>query len=380
MKELGLWIFGFLFIAGVLCSALFTLAVLIGVIIGVIFIASLIGSWSYPILGWLVGAFLLFLLYYTYFYTVGEGARSRGVMDNDVGFRTRIALSCMETRVGIYTFYKEAKSWMKTVGLKRFPSAINAIIGIATGDEDKVWHHLCLKRAESGDVDCQYTLGRYCIGWFVDGFWPEDAPRRIGGKTRAYKFLGSRIAFEGVRWFEKAAEQGHVRAMGSLGYCLANGDGCRANPTKAVKLLEIAAEFGDEGGQEALGDLLSFGGEGVPVDKERGCEWWQKAAEQGSKLAMTRLFEAYGFGEGVPQNDVRALMWWRLLSPSALLLAPIVEIIDRTSQAQKDEANKLAQTWAKNFEFQYQGDDTWEWEILDDLGRKNYYALRAPEQ
>ena len=47
----------------------------------------------------------------------------------------------------------------KTMGLKRFLSGANAMVGIATGDDRKVVFHQCLKEAENGNVVAQYTIG-----------------------------------------------------------------------------------------------------------------------------------------------------------------------------------------------------------------------------
>ena len=50
---------------------------------------------------------------------------------------------------------------------------------------------------------------------------------------------------EAVKWFRKAAEQGHAGGQRSLGICYAYGEGVVEDKEEAVKWYRKAAEQGD---------------------------------------------------------------------------------------------------------------------------------------
>ena len=60
---------------------------------------------------------------------------------------------------------------------------------------------------------------------------------------------------EAVKWYRKAADQGHAKAQYNLGWCYANGEGVAKNISEAVKWYRKAAEQGDENAQKALNSL-----------------------------------------------------------------------------------------------------------------------------
>lgn len=72
---------------------------------------------------------------------------------------------------------------------------------------------------------------------------------------------------ESIRWYRKAADQGHA---------------------KAVKWYRKAANQGHSGGQCNLG-LMYYNGEGVQEDRDKAISWWKKSAEQGDKTAIANL-------------------------------------------------------------------------------------------
>jgi len=80
---------------------------------------------------------------------------------------------------------------------------------------------------------------------------------------------------EAVKWYRKAAEQGHADAQCNLGYCYDKGKGVEQSYNEAVK-------------------------------------WYRKAAEQGEAYAQNNLGVCYEFGQGVEQSYTEALRWYRL--------------------------------------------------------------------
>ena len=149
------------------------------------------------------------------------------------------------------------------------------------------------KKAEMGDADAQERLGT----WYAsDG--DEDvlsAPPNIQ---------------EAVKWWFKAANQGHVKAQHRLGFIYATGLGVKKDPLEAAIWYRKAAEQGFAPSQSALGSMYSTG-EGVPLDKPEAVKWWLKAAEQGAHTACFRLGKAYAEGQGVVQDKDEAIKWFR---------------------------------------------------------------------
>jgi hypothetical protein len=76
--------------------------------------------------------------------------------------------------------------------------------------------------------------------------------------------------------FEKAAEQGHVRAMFNAGYCYQVGTGGQKDDSKAVNFYTKAAEAGSTRAQRNLGIL--FGRSGQP---EKAYFWLRVAESSG---------------------------------------------------------------------------------------------------
>ena len=57
---------------------------------------------------------------------------------------------------------------------------------------------------------------------------------------------------EAVKWYRKAADQGHARAQYFLGSCYDYGTGVGEDDAEAVKWYRKAAEQGDETAKEML--------------------------------------------------------------------------------------------------------------------------------
>jgi hypothetical protein len=115
-----------------------------------------------------------------------------------------------------------------------------------------------------------------------------------------------------VKWFRKAAEQGHAGAQGSLGNAYRLGDaGVPKDDRESVKWYRKAAEQGDAMAQGYLGHAYSLGIGGVPKDYRESVKWYRKAAEQGDADAQDSLGLAYVHGEGVSKDEREAVRWLR---------------------------------------------------------------------
>ncbi|MDE5560699.1 MAG: sel1 repeat family protein [Bacteroidaceae bacterium] len=125
--------------------------------------------------------------------------------------------------------------------------------------------------AERGEADAQYHLGfSYYLG----------------------TNLVNQNYDEAVKWLQRAAEQGHIAAMGVLGCCYEDGFGVNQDYSEAVKYYQKAAEQGDCDSQRNLGECYHFG-HGVSQNYDKAMEWHRKAAEQSDEDAMLCLGNCY---------------------------------------------------------------------------------------
>ena len=93
---------------------------------------------------------------------------------------------------------------------------------------------------------------------------------------------------EAVRWYHRAAEQGHALAQFNLGFMYKNGQGVTQDYVQAVKWYRKAAEQGAANAQINLGLMYNIG-YGVPQDYAEAVKWYRKAAEQGDASARFNL-------------------------------------------------------------------------------------------
>jgi TPR repeat protein len=82
----------------------------------------------------------------------------------------------------------------------------------------------CLKQAQEGVAEAQYLVGiLYTQGGPGRNSLPQDFPKA-------------------VRWFRRAATQGHALAMLDLGRAYVSGEGVRRNDARAYLWLSLAAD------------------------------------------------------------------------------------------------------------------------------------------
>ena len=107
--------------------------------------------------------------------------------------------------------------------------------------------------------------------------------------------LGYRVARDGVeavKWYRKAADQGHTWAQFRLGQMHDNGEDIPENDAEAVTWYRRVAEQGGVAAQFRPG-LMYADGEGVPKDNVKAYAWYNIAAAQGHDAAeRTKKFAA----------------------------------------------------------------------------------------
>jgi len=174
------------------------------------------------------------------------------------------------------------------------------------------------KAAEQGHADAQFNLGlMYGKG---EGVAQDKA--------------------EAVRWFRKAAEQGVAAAQYNLGVMHSKGDGVEQNKAEAAKWYRKAAEQGDAQAQNNLGVMYSKG-EGVAQDKLESARWYRKAAEQGNAFAQYNLGVMYDNGDGVAQDKAEAVRWYRKAAEQGC--APAKKVLEKALERMND--NGKVQLW-----------------------------------
>jgi TPR repeat protein len=117
-----------------------------------------------------------------------------------------------------------------------------------------------------------------------------------------------------------------------------NGKGVPEDDAEAVKWYRKAAEQGHEFAQYNLG-LMYANGRGVAADKNEARKWYRKAAEQGHAEAQYDLGVAYRFGTGVPEDYVTAYAWYSVAAAS--IRGPAYWRKDRDSIKQKLTPSQL---------------------------------------
>lgn len=86
--------------------------------------------------------------------------------------------------------------------------------------------------------------------------------------------------FEALRWYRKAAEQGHARAQRNLGSLYEAGRGTVADPAEAARWYRAAALQGDSYAQYSLGRMY-YDGRGVAQELDRAYAWLARAVDRG---------------------------------------------------------------------------------------------------
>lgn len=148
-----------------------------------------------------------------------------------------------------------------------------------------------LRRAEAGDAEAQFELGRMY----------DDYRRGL-----------ERNESEAAKWFRLSAEQGFAEAQFELGMMYEYGDGVVQNYEEAFKWYLHAAEKGVPGAQSSLGEMYAEG-KGVSQDQEEARKWFRSAAEQGHAFTFwaTGLIGRNLRQESVELNLQEAINWLR---------------------------------------------------------------------
>lgn len=146
------------------------------------------------------------------------------------------------------------------------------------------------KAARAGDPGAQFALaGMYATG------------------------TGTAASWEKARlWYERAADQGHVKAAVRMAEIYKLGRGVPVDHAAGARWLEVAAAAGDPYAQHQLG-VAYYTGSGVKPDLYRANAWVRRAALQGYAKALTDLqvLAQRGEDDPVPPDPAARLRWMR---------------------------------------------------------------------
>lgn len=123
-----------------------------------------------------------------------------------------------------------------------------------------------------------------------------------------------------MRWYEKAAEDGSVKAQYLLGRMYETGEGRDRDPVAAAQWYRRAALQGYAAAQFRLGVMFSEG-RGVARDASQAAAWYGKAAAQGHAAARFNLAFLHDLGIGVPRDRGRAEVLYRAAAEAGMAAA-----------------------------------------------------------
>lgn len=180
-----------------------------------------------------------------------------------------------------------------------------------------------LARAEAGNAEAQVSVAEmYFLGRGVGRdpkaatLWFERAAN--AGSPHAQLNL-ARLLFEAqehtkaAKWFRKAAAQGEVEAMTSLGAIHLRGLGVPRDGKAGIAWFSKAAALGDPQTQVELAIILIEGMADYP-DPKAGLVWLRRAGLQGYGDALRRLAVYYSQDEPFGKDLVEAYRWLYLAS------------------------------------------------------------------
>jgi TPR repeat protein len=143
------------------------------------------------------------------------------------------------------------------------------------------------KLAEDGDPVAQCDLGRI----YENAVAAPAGRYQVRSTNEVIVPDGPGDYEEAVRWYRKAADQGHAVGQWCLGIAYENGDGVIKDPAEAARWYLKAAEQGHAAAQWYLGDLYESG-EGVDQDSAEAVRWYRRSADGGNSTGQSRLTRA----------------------------------------------------------------------------------------
>ena len=171
--------------------------------------------------------------------------------------------------------------------------------------------------ARTGDPEAMNSMGLAC---FIDGdlqdaigWYRKAADKGLASAQmnlcRVYAYGPESVRdYSGAEhWLEKALAQGDLEALYELGNRHFSWRAPGSDPKKAFDSWFAAAKKGHERAATMVGWAYRTG-YGIDANLGRAAEWFEKAGQLGSPVAMIRLADMYRTGDGIKINGRRAFM------------------------------------------------------------------------
>ena len=130
----------------------------------------------------------------------------------------------------------------------------------------------------------------------------RDATKRLGDS------YFEKDPKKALKYYEDAADAGHIEAAYIAGVMYAENYEIRPNSTKSASLLKQAAEGGHAAAQADYG-LLVYQGYGATRSDTEAAKWFEKSAKGGDKEGQFLYAFTLAKGEGVTQSYEEAYYW-----------------------------------------------------------------------
>ncbi len=132
------------------------------------------------------------------------------------------------------------------------------------------------------------------------GYMYQTGTKYRGGRGEGITDMTDQILNDEIReglidfekayeYYSKAAEKGYVPSIFNIAVYHKEGTHVEKDIIKAVELFRKAADMGHTLSEEALGNLLYAGADGVPTNEEEGKKYWRLAAAKGNRDAQFNL-------------------------------------------------------------------------------------------
>ncbi|KAH3761046.1 sel1 repeat family protein [Pelomyxa schiedti] len=125
-----------------------------------------------------------------------------------------------------------------------------------------------------------------------------------------------------VSLLQQAADAGNTSAMNGLGFCYSNGNGVNKDMNQAVSLYRRASDAGNVTAMSNLG-VCYQNGNGVDKDMNQAVSLYRRASEAGNAKAMYNLGLCYQDGNGVNKDMNQALSFYWRASEAGNVLATL---------------------------------------------------------
>ena len=143
------------------------------------------------------------------------------------------------------------------------------------------------RAATEGNAEAQYLLGK------MDHAVASTHPEKIQARS----------------WLEKSAKQGYDMAVRLLNELESIGYGAEEEWHHRLPQIQKLAEDGDPEAEFQLAQRYEHGTSGVKKNIDEALRWYQRAATNGNRMAMSALSHIYANGLGVAPDTAKAKEW-----------------------------------------------------------------------